>query len=296
MQVPYDSLPGGDAHGVFGVDDVLGTLNRQTAETIASAARLVRTGRVFSLNAPLNWPDPPLFNRRPVQHHVYQTDMGNRDDYLDSFYPQSSSQWDGFLHISDPETGSYNHLSPDRLGIESWAQRGIVGRGVLLDVERYLHEQGDSIDWRTRRVITVDELEATCRWAGVERRAGDILMVRTGWSAGYCAASPQEKAEARTRHDSPGLAAGDEMAAYLWDWGLSAVAADNVGLEALPLQGDVLHRKTLVRLGMPIGELWWLDELAEDSAADGCWESFLTSAPLHLEGGIGSPANALAIK
>ena len=49
-------------------------------------------------------------------------------------------------------------------------------------------------------------------------------------------------------------------------------------------------------LGMPIGELWWLDGLAEDCAADGVYEFFFTSAPLNVPGGVGSPPNALAIK
>lgn len=292
----HQDLPNGDAEGVFGVEDVIGTLNRQTPDTIAAAARLVRTGDLFSLNAPLEWPDPPLLSRRPLEHHVLTTPMGNRDDYLDSFYPQSSSQWDGLLHITDPDAGTYNRRPVDQLGIESWARRGIAGRGVLLDVQRWLGEQGEDLDWRARRPITVSDLEATRRWAGLEQREGDVLLVRTGWAAGYRTATLEDQAAARTRHDSPGLDASDEMAAYLWDWGLSAAASDNIGLEAMPIQGEMLHRKILVRLGMPIGELWWLDELAEHSAADGRWESLLVSAPLNLSGGIGSPANALALK
>ena len=49
-------------------------------------------------------------------------------------------------------------------------------------------------------------------------------------------------------------------------------------------------------VGLAIGELWELDALAEDCAADGPYEFLLCSAPLHVTGGIGSPANALAIK
>ena len=47
---------------------------------------------------------------------------------------------------------------------------------------------------------------------------------------------------------------------------------------------------------MPIGELWWLDDLALDCAADGRYEFFVTSAPLNVPGGVGSPPNALALK
>jgi kynurenine formamidase len=292
----YADLPNGDAKGVFGDDDVLGTVNLQTADTVRHAAGLVTTGAVFSLNAPLDWPNPPLFNRELVQHHVYRTTMGNRDDWLDGFYPQASSQWDGLLHISDPEIGSYNHLPPELLGIESWAARGIAGRGVLLDVERHLRAEGRPLHWRTRTAITVEDLEATRRRAGVEPRRGDILLVRTGWVAGYEAADANDRAAVRVDQTSPGLAADRAMAEYLWDWGVSAVAADNIGLEAMPLQGEVLHHRLLCRMGMPIGEMWWLDALAEACAADGRYEHLLVSAPLHLRGGVGSPANALAIR
>jgi hypothetical protein len=50
------------------------------------------------------------------------------------------------------------------------------------------------------------------------------------------------------------------------------------------------------QFGMALGELWWTEELAADCAADGVYEVFVVSTPLHLPGGIGSPANALAIK
>ena len=47
---------------------------------------------------------------------------------------------------------------------------------------------------------------------------------------------------------------------------------------------------------MALGELWWLGDLARSCRADGRFEVFFTAAPSHVIGGIGSPANALAIK
>ena len=57
-----------------------------------------------------------------------------------------------------------------------------------------------------------------------------------------------------------------------------------------------LHNHLLNLLGIPIGELWDLDRLAADSAADGNWDCFLTSAPLAFPGAAASPANAVAIR
>ena len=292
----YSSLPDGSAWGCFGSDDVLGTLNRQTPATIARASKLVVTGTMFSLNGPLNWPNPPLFNRRPLEHTVYRTDLGNRDDYLDSFYPQVSSQWDGFQHFKDPELGFYNGLEPERLGVDAWARRGIAGRAVLLDAGRFFATEGRALDWRSDTQITVDELEAIRLASGVDKQPGDIVLLRTGWVAAYNAASAEERLALRSDLRCPGLAHDKSIAEYLWDWGASAVAGDNIGLEAMPTRSYGLHAHLLGRLGMPIGELWWLDDLAEHSARDGRFESFLTSAPLNVPGGVGSTANAIAFK
>lgn len=292
----YQDLPGRDAHTYFGEDDALGSLNRQTPAAIAAAARLIVTGHVFSLNAPLNWPDPPLFSRKPVEHTVYQTALGNRDDFLDSFYPQASTQWDGFTHIRDPEVGFYNHLPPEQLGVDVWARKGIAGRAVLLDVDRYCRRHGREFDWLSAEAISVADLEAVRAEAGIEQRSGDIVLVRTGWMSAYNAASAEEKQRVHSTLVGPGIEASDEMAEYLWDWGVSAIANDTFGFEPMPPRPDTLHARILVRLGIPIGELWDLEALAEHSAADGRYESFVTSAPLNIPGGVGSPANALAIK
>ena len=57
-----------------------------------------------------------------------------------------------------------------------------------------------------------------------------------------------------------------------------------------------LHNMLIGQFGMALGELWWLSDLAADCAADGVYEMFAVSAPMNAPGGIGSPANAVAIK
>jgi kynurenine formamidase len=298
-EVPFRELPDGRAGVVFGADDVLGCLNRQTPQRIRAAAELVREGRVFSLNAPIDWPTPPLYTRRPVRHTVFTTPLGNLDDHLDDFFPQASSQWDALSHVGDPTLGRYNGHPAEALGIEHAARRGIVGRGVLVDVARVGAADGRPLEWDRRDVIDVDRLRAAIDAVGATFVGGDILLLRTGWVAGYQSLDDAGRAAlGGTRPATPGLAATDEMAGFLWELGLSAIAADNPALEASPtdLAGERLHPKLLARLGLPIGELWWLDELAEACAADGRVECLVTSAPLHVPGGIGSPANALALR
>jgi hypothetical protein len=52
----------------------------------------------------------------------------------------------------------------------------------------------------------------------------------------------------------------------------------------------------LIDLGLPLGEFWVLDELADDCAADGRHEFMLVAPPLNIPGAVGSPMNPIAIK
>ncbi len=300
--------PPGSSWGVFGDDDQVGTLNFITPESVAAAARLVRKGQTFSLNLPLNLPDPPFANREPYRHTMMTIGEGRaRDDYLDNFYLQRSSQWDALSHICHLRHGFYNGVRPDevtgtdgsKLGIEHWAARGIAGRGVLLDVARYMAAQGQSLDPQQWFAIGPPLIDAVLQAQSVTLQDGDILLLRTGWVAYYLAASQAEREACNPEHGSPGLAAGEEMAAYLWDHRVAAIGADNMAVEAMPPSrqtGGFLHNRLIPLLGMAIGEMWDLEGLADDCAADGVYECLLTSAPLHLCGGVGSPPNALALK
>jgi kynurenine formamidase len=299
MSLPrYADLPGGDVRGLFGVDDALGSLNRLSPGVVVFAASCIRSGSVFSLNAPLDWPSPGLFGRDAPTHQVIEMGPGVWDDRLDGFFPQGSSQWDGFRHAVDLEVGHYNGLEPERAGIDRWAERGIAGRGVLLDVARYLENDGRPLTFGQRDVVSVEDLQNCAAAQAVELREGDILLLRTGWTAGYEQASEAERQRLAASNDwsVPGLVPGHDMAAFLWDSGVSAIATDGPTLEAYPIEDEFLHHKLLGRLGIPIGELWWLDALADACRTDGRFDCFLTSAPIYAKGGVGSPANAIAIK
>ncbi len=303
--------PAGAAWGLFGDDDQLGCLNLLTPERVVAAAKLVRKGAVFPLNLRIDEPNPPLFGRGGVKHTLI--DLGGgvaRDDYLDNFYPQASSQWDGLRHIRHPRDGFYVGVPDDeivsgkgRLGIEHFARRGIAGRGVLLDVAGHLEAQGTPLDYDSRTIITKETLDACAKTQGVTVQTGDILLVRTGWLRWYLEeATPEQKAtmaaDSMADLRTPGLGPADEMAAYLWDLHIAAIAADNPALEVFPTTQETgfLHFKLIPHFGMPIGEMWWLEDLAADCFEDGVHEFLLTSAPLNIPGGVGSPPNAIAIK
>lgn len=321
----YDDLgsatPPHSSWEFFGPGDQLGTINFLTPDRVAAGATMVRTGRRFGLDYPITAFEPyPTGTRRPLEHHVFANNEWHRDDWVDSFYLQSSSQLDALRHIAHPEHGFYNGLDPARndersteLGIHNWATAGIAGRGVLLDVPRYFAEHGLPYDPARTLAIGPDLLDDVAAAQGVSWRGGDLLLLRTGWAEHWLALTPEARRVAPWR-SSPGLAQREAILRWLWDREIALVAADNLAVEADPvvdsdfrMPGDaapekgvdhsgMLHRPLIALLGMAVGELWKLDELAADCAADGVSEFFLSCKPLNLPGGVGSPPNAIAIK
>jgi kynurenine formamidase len=184
------------------------------------------------------------------------------------------------------------------LGIHLWAERGIAGRGVLLDVARFLDDAGTPLDLTSAQAIGTDVLDAVALAQGVHLEQGDILLMRTGWAGWYDTLEPEEQVRYSGAEIQPGIVQGRPAAEWLWDHHVAAVVGDNASFELMPLDfdADTLHRWLIPGFGMPIGEYFWLDDLAAACAADKRWTFLFTAAPLNVLGGVGSPANALAIR
>jgi kynurenine formamidase len=300
--------PEGSAWGVFGDQDEVGTINLLTPERVLAAAASIRSGKMFALNLPITIPDPPLFTRGKHTHvvKIFPTAPYVLDDYLDNFYPQASSQWDALAHVKHPQFGAYNGI-PDReitgrggkrLGIDNLAKRGIAGRGLLADVARYYDKIGKRINYTKPESIPLEDLQATLAHQESPLCYGDVLLIRIGWTKFYLSASTEIKEELAKETVVPGIEGSKRVAQWLWDNHLAAVASDSPALEALPKSEgeDFLHFHMLAFFGMPIGEMWNLESLADDCADDGRYDFFITSAPLNVPGGVGSPPNAIAVK
>jgi kynurenine formamidase len=304
----YDELPAFDGLGIRHAWDVLGgdlgSLALLTPERVVAAAQLVRDGTVVSLNLPLTEPDPPLFGREPVQHSIYAIDRNTLDDRVDAFFPQASSQWDGLRHVRAREFGYFGGVEiepqpgPGALGIEHWAEHGIVGTGVLLDIVRLRAEQGVAYDPLGGEALTEDDLQAAAAAQGVEIDAGDIVCLRTGWIEAYRQLPPPRRAEVSAHPRISGLSGSEGVARYIWDAGISALAADNPTVEVAPGDPAIgsLHRRLIPSLGLALAELLDLERLAGLCAADGRWRFLFVAVPMNLPGAVGSPANAVAIR
>lgn len=89
----------------------------------------------------------------------------------------------------------------------------------------------------SRHRITLDVLKAIAVEQGVTFRAGDILLVRSGWIRWYNEHSPEERV-ARVKNGSEyvGVDGSEEVVEWLWDSHFAAVAGDAIGWEAWPPQ------------------------------------------------------------
>lgn len=300
----YDDLTRNDAlgmnyaWGVFGSDDELGTISLLTAERVREAAREVQRGRVFNLCLPLNQP-PPRGRRSAYRHTVFNIDRNTQDDVVDNLYMQASTQWDALRHVRAREHGFYNGVSAEdaakpsgRLGVDRWAEHGMVGRGVLVDVVNHVeqhHHRTLSPDegfW-----ITPDVIEEVLEAQGCTLGNGDFLLLRTGYIRSIIDPSGERPTS------WPGLAPREEMARYIWNKHVAAVVADNPAVETAP--GDpkeFLHRRLIPMLGVALGEFFNFEDLARDCQEDHRFTCLFMAAPLNLPGGVGSPGNSIAVK
>ena len=172
-----------------------------------------------------------------------------------------------------------SHSGASHCGIEKTG--GFAGRAVLLDVAGY---QG--VEWLEPGTnVTADDLEA-CRAAQeVELRAGDVLLVRTGWLDAFAA-----------RGDAmyyPQAGLGASTVEYIAAHDIAAVGTDNGAVEVMPFDGRYLnlHIELLAKRGVTLLEHLVLSPLA----ADGVRECLLVVGPLLITGGTGSPVNPIAI-
>ncbi|RJT26120.1 cyclase family protein [Mesorhizobium waimense] len=327
MRAPYPNLPSyseimartdgpaGSGWGLFGDDDHIGTINLLSPEAVVSAASLVKRGATFNLDYELNAFAPPVSPyRRGIQHTVVSRHDGQvYDDFVSDFFLQGSSQIDGLRHHRHKIHGFYGNVPASAveagspaLGVQHIAQKGIAGRGVLLDVQRYLEEQGRPLDLATNSVIALSDLEGAAEAQGISFERGDILLLHTGWARHFLNdLTTEDRARIINERTFCGVEQSREMLAWIWDNHFSVLASDTVVVEVMPSiptspfetnVGRLMHPDLIALLGVCLGEMWKLDELAGDCARDGVYEFLLTAKPLNLVGGVGSPPNALAIK
>ena len=272
---------------------------------------------------------PPQFHAVRRDDGVY-FDMAQQDTdprYTDvgcdeavTLHSQYSTQWDGLSHkgsmfdadgdgvpekvyyngfqVVDPTTGKPTHgeVGAAALSVDKMAETCVQGRGVLIDVRRHLGDERQMVGYdMLRRIMDAD---------GVEVRQGDMVCFHTG--LGQVILDMQRAPDASLKTMCAVLdGRDDKLLQWVTDSGVVALISDNLAIErsstlgADPRLGDrgaalPLHEHCLFKLGIHLGELWYLSELAAWLHAHNRSAFLLTAPPLRLPGAVGSPVTPVA--
>jgi kynurenine formamidase len=299
--------------GKWGKADEVGALNYLTAEEVRAGMGRVRGHRTFTLGVPIGSPagDAVFPGRWPARHYMVADKAGFEaghwqplagglefaDDYVSGF-AQAGTHCDALGHMwfDDKLWNGYSAETTNggmkKASIEPIARRGIVGRGVLLDLARF---RGKSYLERAETFDHRDLLECA-RWQGVEIQPRSILLLRTGWLG---ALSRGEEKVSETYWE-PGLTFSLDMVRWFDDMQIPCFATDTLANETTyePDSGImlVLHAALMRNLGVVFTEMAWLDDLAQDCADDRHFEGFYNASPVCVCHGTGGAVNPIFIK
>jgi kynurenine formamidase len=300
--------------GKWGDDDEVGALNYLGPEQVLAAVRLVSKGKVFTLQRLIGDPkgDPVWPGRTPaVRTQVldegdwdeggkgpeYPGGLHYADDKIDA-YLQGSTQYDALGHLwydgkiwngFDART-TIGGL--EKASVEPIAQRGVVGRAVLLDMARFRGKP--TLD--KGETFTHEDLVACAQAQGVEIQKRDILIVRTNFLQLF-----HEQGEAFYEgFNEPGLVYSPELVQWFQDMEIPNLVTDTIANEVTmdPNNGValVLHSALMRNLGVALTEIADLEQLAADCAEDRQYAFLYVAAPLKVAKAAGTPVNPVVIK
>lgn len=115
--------------------------------------------------------------------------------------------------------------------LQPWSNKGLAGRGVLIDYASYAERQGISVAHFAPHGITIDDVKAVAAEQGVTFQTGDVLFLRTGYVKAYQASSEERKKEISSVREWCGLSQGRETTKWLWERQFAALVSDSPGCE-----------------------------------------------------------------
>jgi len=316
-QEPQARYPHEDVNnwGRWGENDQKGAGNYITAELIVKAAQLIKSGKTFSLAIPIDKLGPTFYGSYKPLHFMettgvdystidqspYTGDMKYAKDAL-FMSLHATTSWDALSHAwygdqlyngyPEQEIVSRNWGGARKLGIQNMKD-SFIGRGVLIDIVAYMN---DTIP--KGYLITRQDIENALKKQGTEVNPGDMVLLRTGVVPSWFI-NPGPIFRYRFHRPQTGIAR--DVVLWIKEKQIAAIAADNMGLERQPNSIDPntispLHGNILRDLGVYIGEIFYLEDLAADCKKDGVYEFFLAAQPLNIPGATASPINPIAIK
>jgi kynurenine formamidase len=278
-------------------------------------------------------PTEDLQGNRDTFYNVHMSEMNEGSErYVDVWADdvvtlslQYSTQWDALAHVgaefdadgdgieepvyyngyragvdlvgpkADAAGDGVGHLCfAHHLGLEHMAYQGVQGRGVLVDLAHHL-----GLDWRGVDLKTLKEIMAA---DDVVVEPGDMLLLHTGFATEVLKWN-REPDPVKIQAMCTYLDARDEsLLEWIAESQISALVADNYAVEGLVGRDRdesrhsllPIHHLCLFKLGVPLGELWYLDELATWLREHERNRFLLTAPPLRMPGIVGSPLTPVA--
>lgn len=299
--------------GKWGADDEVGALNYLSAAEVLRGVAEVKEGKVITLQRQIGDPkgDPVWPGRTPAERTqildesswdsgdapAYPGGLHYADDKINAFL-QGSTQYDALGHLwyGGKIWNGYDARTTvgglDKASVAPIAERGVAGRGILLDMARFRGKK--TLD--KGETFTHEDLIACAKAQGTEIQPRDILIIRTNFLQLFF----DEGESFYEGFNEPGLVYSPELVQWFQDMEIPNLVTDTIANEVTtdPNNGValVLHSALMRNLGVTLTEIADLERLADDCAADGRYTFLYTAAPLNVAKAAGSPVNPLVIK
>jgi kynurenine formamidase len=299
--------------GKWGAADEVGSLNYLTAEEVLRGVAHIKQGKVITLQRLIGHPqgDPCWPGREPAVRTqildesswdsegapAFPGGLHYADDKISAFL-QGSTQYDALGHVwydgriwngydARSTVGGLEHAS-----VQPIAERGIAGRGILLDMARYRGKE----DLGKGETFTKEDLIGCAQAQGIEIEKRDILVIRTNFLQLFF----DEGAKFYDGFCEPGLEYSPALVEWFQEMEFPNLVTDTMANEVTydPTSGAalLLHNALMRNLGVALTEIADLERLATDCAADHQYSFLYTAAPLNIARAAGSPVNPLVIK
>jgi kynurenine formamidase len=283
----------------YGEGDELGAANLLSDTLALNAAKLVTSGKVYSLGIETN-SQTPAFAPRGFKIYIVQPDqqagqtlgpnkMTYNDDVVEGWFGVGT-QIDGLGHLGIDNVYYNGNKAADfatpngltKLGIEKVPP--IVTNGVLLDMAAHFGvarlEKGHAINSA--------DLKTAAKAQKITITKGSVVLLHTGWM------NVLDEDPAEFASGAPGL--GRDGATYLASLGVIAIGGDSTALEAVPHEegsGNYeVHQILLAKEGVYILENIDSRELA----ADKVYEFMFVLSPAKVTGAVQMIVNPIAIR
>jgi len=226
----------------WGAEDELGAANLITPASVLAAARLVKTGKTYSLGITVD-ATTPAFPPRSLSLQVVQPgqqqgraaypNFSYNDDLVQTWLG-IGPQLDGLGHLGGPGGVYYNcNRAEDFAELTGLTKLGIdkippiVARGIVLDMAGHAGVRA----MQAGQFFTTDDVKAVEERQATPIREGDVVLFHTGWTDAKLASDPEAWVSGE-----PGIA--EDVADYLAAKNVVAAGADTWGLDVVPPQKE----------------------------------------------------------